>query len=203
MGFSNAATLIELSNPGYRQHCAHHTFLNRVGKGETVPDHRQVVAQLIEDNSREFLSKTWNLTRYRVVRWNEKISGYPSKFRYRELDGVFDLGAQSYLILEVKASASKGSVTSGIKQLNSTLNTLSSSYPKSAGILLTADMNKWSEDYGPAYERSLNDRFPDIEIVDIDWPPVLDTIIPGMIYVARLPMDLIYAWLPSSENDLS
>ena len=83
--------LLPISAKSYRSHTAHHTFLNKVNAPETVADPNLALSRLVENRHIQ--------NRFFV--------------RFRELDGVFEAGNRTTVILEVKASASKSSIKSG------------------------------------------------------------------------------------------
>jgi len=83
--------LLPISAKSYRSHTAHHTFLNKVNAPETVADPNLALSRLVENRHTQ--------NRFFV--------------RFRELDGVFEAGNRTTVILEVKASASKSSIKSG------------------------------------------------------------------------------------------
>ena len=111
--------LLPLAAESYRRNVAHHTFLAKVNAPTKVPDPRLELTNFVEDWVRQELRSHFIETSYRVLRWEQLDARNHYVVRFRELDGVFDVGRGVKLLLEVKASASKSSLKSGLQQLRS------------------------------------------------------------------------------------
>jgi hypothetical protein len=145
--------LLPISAKSYRSHTAHHTFVNKVNAPETVADPNLALSRLVENRVRGEVAQQLSPTDYRVLRWEQ--SDIQNRFfvRFRELDGVFEAGNRTTVILEVKASASKGIIKSGLAQLRAAVKTASHAQPKIVGILAIADMGEWFDTFGPSVTR--------------------------------------------------
>jgi hypothetical protein len=117
--------LLPISAKSYRSHTAHHTFINKVNAPETVADPNLALSRLVENRVRGEVAQQLSPTDYRVLRWEQRDIQNRFSVRFRELDGVFEAGNRTTVILEVKASASKSSIKSGLAQLRVAVKTAS------------------------------------------------------------------------------
>jgi hypothetical protein len=117
--------LLPISAKSYRSHTAHHAFLNKVNAPETVADPNLALSRLVENHVRGEVAQQLSPTDYRVLRWEQRDIQNRFFVRFRELDGVFQAGNRTTVILEVKASASNGSIKSGLAQLRVAVKTAS------------------------------------------------------------------------------
>ncbi len=92
------------------RHMAHHAFQSKVNSGTKTPDYRHELTQFVEERVRQEMQLYLSATRFRVLRSEQVDLRNRYVVRFRELDGVFETGDRATVILEVKASASKGSL---------------------------------------------------------------------------------------------
>jgi len=136
------------------------------------------------------------------LRWEQRDIQNRFFVRFRELDGVFEAGNRTTVILEVKASASKGSIKSGLAQLRAAVKTASHAQPKIVGILAIADMGEWFDTFGPSATRPLADHFAGMDVTLLDWPPRLPADRTDGIFVTLVPSEVLGGWLPAEAQEL-
>lgn len=195
MGSIRGVMLLPLDSAGYRQRLAYHTFLNRVNAGETTPDFRTPLTRCVEDRVREQLDRMLPTTRYRVLRWEGTGPTQRMQVQYRELDGVYKTAGGATVLLEVKASASKGSLVSGLRQLRAAVKTLSAVQPRTVGLLVVADLGALVEGFGDAVTWPVSDYFVGREVTLLDWPPRVPEVTGGQIFVAVIPEIEVEEWV--------
>ena len=187
--------LLPLDSPSYRRHVAHHTFVARVNAAETTPDYRATLTQAIESRVREELNRVLTPTRHRVLRWEETGPTNRSIVRFRELDGVYKTPSGATVLLEVKASASKGSLSSGIRQLRAAVRAVSLAQPLTSGLLVIADLGAFLDDFGEAAAVPVADYFVGTPLEVLGWPPeALEPMAQGL-FVAVIPREVATRWL--------
>jgi|GEM_PF-1183572 len=194
--------LLPISAKSYRSHTAHHTFLNKVNAPETVADPNLALSRLVENRVRGEVAQQLSPTDYRVLRWEQRDIQNRFFVRFRELDGVFEAGNRTTVILEVKASASKSSIKSGLAQLRAAVSTASHAQPKLVGILAIADMGEWFDTFGPSATRPLADHFAGMDVTLLDWPPRLPEDSTDGIFVTLVPSEVLCGWLPVGPQEL-
>jgi len=187
--------LLPLDSRSYRRHVAHHTFVARVNTGETTPDYRSALAQAIEDRVRQELTGLLTPTRHRILRWEETGPTNRSTVCYRELDGVYNTPSGATILLEVKASASKNSLSSGIRQLRAAVDTLALGQPLTCGLLVIADLGAFVEGFGAAAVAPVTDYFIGKTIGVLGWPPErLEPTAEGL-FASVIPQEVATVWL--------
>jgi hypothetical protein len=120
--------------------------------------------------------------------------------RFRELDGVFETANGTTVLLEVKASASKGSLKTGLQQLRAAVRTATRAYGSTVGLLVVADLGEWFDTFGQAAAQPLSDYFAGMDIDLLDWPPVLPVGKTSGICVSLLPGSVLSEWLPNEAE---
>ncbi|MDL1907823.1 hypothetical protein FBR03_10285 [Betaproteobacteria bacterium PRO1] len=187
--------LLPLDSQSYRRHVAHHTFVARVNAAETMPDYRTALTQAIENRVREQLHGVLTPTRYRVLRWEETGPTNRSTVRYRELDGVYKTPSGATVLLEVKASASKGSLSSGVRQLRAAVDTLAVALPLTCGLLVVADLGAFVEGFGGAAATPVIDYLIGTNIEALSWPP--ESLAPSAkgLFASVIPQEAAAVWL--------
>ncbi len=183
----------------YRRHVAHHTFVARVNAAETTPDYRAALTLAIESRVREELKMVLTPTRHRVLRWEETGPTNRSTVRYRELDGVYKTPSGATVLLEVKASASKGSLSSGIRQLRAAVATLALAQPLTCGLLVIVDLGAIVEGFGEAAAVPVTDYFVGTTIETCDWPPETLEPIAGGLIASVIPQEVATVWLSEAS----
>jgi hypothetical protein len=194
--------LLPLDAVSYRQHTAHHTFLAKVNLGTKTPDSRLALTQLVEESVRKEMQRHFTLTISRVLRWEEMDLYSRYITRFRELDGVFQAANGITVLLEVKASASRSSVSTGLKQLRAALKVATYSQPNTVGILAIADLGVWFETFGHAAAQPLVDYFIGMDMELIEWPPRLPIGKTSGIFVSLIPDSVVSEWLPTDLDDV-
>lgn len=194
--------LLPLHAQSYCRHMANHTFLAKVNSGAKTPDPRLELTQLVEGRIRQELNLLLTPTHLRVLRWEEIDQRNRLVVRFRELDGVFETANGITVLLEVKASASKGSLKTGLEQLQSSLKTATHARPNTIGLLVVADLGEWYDMFGQAASQPLAEFFSGMEMDLLDWPPCLPAGKMSGICVSLIPGLLLGEWLTSeSEGD--
>ncbi len=187
--------LLPLDSPSFLRHTAVRTFAARVNSAETTPDYRGVLTHAIESRVRDELYTTLTPTRYRVLRWEETGPTNHSTVRYRELDGVYKTPSGVTVLLEVKASASKGSLSSGLRQLRSAVETLALAQPLTCGLLIVADLGAFVEGFGEAATTPVTDFFIGTGVEPLGWPLESLEFSSGGLFISVLPQELSTMWL--------
>jgi hypothetical protein len=106
-------------------------------------DSRLELTQLVEERVRQEMQLRFSATRFRVLRWEQVDLRNRYVVRFRELDGVFETGNGVTVLLEVKASASKGSLKTGLEQLRAAVKTATHTHASTVGVLVVADLGEW------------------------------------------------------------
>lgn len=194
--------LLPISTRSYRSHTAHHTFINKVNAPETVADPNLALSRLVENRVRGEVAQQLSPTDYRVLRWEQRDTQNRFFVRFRELDGVFEAGNRTTVILEVKASASKGSIKSGLAQLRAAVNTASHAQPRMVGILAIADLGEWFDTFGQSAARPLADHFAGMDVTLLDWPPRLPEDSTDGIFVTLVPVEVVGGWFPAERKEI-
>ena len=190
--------LMPLEAESYRRHVAHHTFLAKVNSGTKFPDPNQELTKLVEDKVRQELALQYFPTNLRILRWEEFNRSNRYDLKYRELDGVFKTPTGVNILLEVKASSSKSSLKSGLKQLLKTMTIAAHGISKPVGMLIIADLGEYYETFGQAASCSLTEYFAgmDFDLDFLDWPPCLPAGATAKIYISIVPGSILGTWLP-------
>ena len=200
MSLVKGVILLPLDDESYRSNAAHHAFLAKANTGEKIPDPRQAATSVIEHCVRQAISLQLSLTRFRVLRWEERDARSRYFVRFKELDGVFQSNDGNIVLLEVKASATKSSLKSGLKQIRRALDIISRIHPKSVGILAVADLSKWSNDFGQPFPELADDYFEKVDLTILEWPPRLPADRNQRIFVSRVPDETTLEWMSSYEG---
>jgi len=194
--------LLPLDAESYRRHAAHHTFLARVNSGTRTPDFRLELTQVVEERVRQEMRLWFSATRYRVLRWEQVDPRNRYVVRFRELDGVFETATGVTVLLEVKASASKGSLKTGLEQLRAAAKIASHAHARTIGVLVVADLGEWFDTFGQAAAHPLADYFEGMDLELLSWPPRVPFGKTSGICVSLIPGSVLYEWLPTdSEED--
>ena len=193
--------LLALDAKSYCRHMAHHAFQSKVNSGTKTPDYRQELTQLVEERVRQEMQLYLSATRFRVLRWEQVDLRNRYVVRFRELDGVFETGDKATVILEVKASASKGSLKTGLKQLRSAVKTATHAHASIIGVLVIADLGEWFDTFGEAAAQPLADYFAGMDLDLLDWPPRVPVGKTSGICVSLIPGSTLCEWLPMDEED--
>ena len=196
--------LLPMDAESFRRHVAHHTFLAKVNSGTKTPDPRQEFTQLVEEQVRQEMQRQLLATPFRVLRWEQKDLHNRYFVRFRELDGVFKASNGATVVLEVKASASKGSLKAGLEQLRTAVKTTSHVHANTVGILVVADLGEWFDMFGQAAAQPLADYFAGMDLALLDWPPCLPPDRTSGICVSLVPGSTLCEWLPveSAEDTI-
>jgi hypothetical protein len=204
MNSTRSVRLLPPDDLGYRKHVAHHTYLAKVNSGSKTPDPRNVLTSLVERNVRALMATQIDSLPYRVLRWEQLDAQNIFRVRYRELDGVFQAAQGPLVILEVKASAGKSSIQSGIAQIRSTISTLKKSRPNTVGLLVIADLGKYYEEFALAAAEPIEDYFAGMDVKLLAWPPQIPQGDPEFkgLYISLVPEPTLCAWLPPEESEL-
>jgi len=185
-----------LDAESYRRHIAHETFLAKVNSGTRTRDPRLELTQLVEERVRKEMLQNVSATRFRILRWTQVDPRNRYVVRFRELDGVFETSNETTALLEVKASASKGSLRSGLEQLRAAVNTAAHSHASTIGILVVADLGEYFDTFGQAAVQPLADYFRGMDLDLLDWPPRVPVDKTSGICVALVPGLTLREWLP-------
>jgi hypothetical protein len=121
--------------------------------------------------------------------------------RYRELDGVYKTPSGVTVLLEVKASASKGSLSSGLRQLRTAVATLALAQPLTCGLLVVADLGAFVEGFGEAAATPVTDFFIGKGVEPLGWPLESLEYSAGGLCVSVLPQELSSVWLEEAGAD--
>ena len=78
---------------------------------------------MVEDCVRQEMQIHYSKTDFRVLRWEQLDARNRYVVKFRELDGVFETRNGTTILLEVKASASKNSLRTGLEQLHASVRT--------------------------------------------------------------------------------
>ena len=191
---------LPLDAESYRRHVAHHTFLAKVNSGTRTPDSRLELRQLVEERVRQEMQLRFSATRFRVLRWEQVDLRNRYVVRYRELDGVFETGNGATVLLEVKASASKGSLKTGLEQLRAAAKIASYPHARTIGVLVVADLGEWFDMFGQAAAHPLADYFAGMDLELLGWPPRITFGKTSGICVSLIPGSALYEWLPTDSK---
>lgn len=194
--------LLPPDSENYRRHVAHHRFLARINKGESIPDERAAYTQGIEARVREALHRVLSPTKHRILRWEEKTPSNHWITRYRELDGVFETTERVTIILEVKASTSKSSLNKGLQQLQSSTGMLRTPRPATLGLLVVADTGAFLEGFGGSAADPLYKHFASKNLQTLNWPVQIPAGATEGLFVCRVPEDTLSRWIDEIEAKL-
>lgn len=193
--------LLPLGAASYRRHVAHHTSLAKVNSGTKVADPRQELTGMVEDFVRQEMQIHYSKTDFRVLRWEQLDARNRYVVKFRELDGVFETRNGTTILLEVKASASKSSLQTGLEQLHAAVRTASYAKARTIGVLVVADLGEWFDTFGGAAAQPLADYFAGMNLELLDWPPGLPLDKTSGILVSLIPGSTLYGWLPPEPED--
>lgn len=194
MSHIRSVMLLSLNSDSYRRFLAVNTIQARANSGERTKDPRAELTSIVEEEARQILARNLFLTEQRVLRWEEDVrSRYVQRFR--ELDGVFELRDGTKVIVEVKASASKSSIKKGVAQLNYSLQILRKQFPGAIGLLVIADLSKFSELFGQTFF-DLDEL--ELEVCTLDWPPTSANLSVNKLNLSFVPHKVLSTWLPES-----
>lgn len=184
--------LLPLHADSYKRFLANKTIQARANSGERTKDPRAELTSIIEEEARRVLASDFLSTEQRVLRWEEDVrSRYVQRFR--ELDGVFEMRDSTKVILEVKASASKSSIKKGVAQINDSLQILRRPFPGAIGVLIIADLSKFSELFGQTF---LDLDELELEVCTLDWPPTPANLSVNKLNISFVPHEVVSGWLP-------
>jgi hypothetical protein len=194
--------LLPQDDSEYRKHVTHHTYLAKVNSGTKIPDPRNVLTGLVERQVRDLLATHMDVLPYRVLRWEQLDAQNFYRVNYREMDGVFQSPDGVLVFLEVKASAGKSSLNSGIAQIRRTVATVKMVRPNSVGLLVVADLGEHYEDFATAAAAPLEEFFSGMNVKILAWPPEvrLERGFDGLC-VSVVPDSTLCQWLPPDEEE--
>ena len=202
MASIKSVMLLPLDAESYRSHMAHHTFLAKVNSGPKTLDPRLELTKLVEERVRQEMHLRFSATKFRVLRWEQVDLYNRNLVRFRELDGVFETDNRVTVLLEVKASASKSSLKTGLKQLRDAVKTASHAHASTIGIMVVADLGEWFDTFGQAPVLPLADYFAGMDLDLLDWPPCVPVGKTSGICVSLIPGSVLCEWLPTDvEGD--
>lgn len=141
-------------NRSYRERCAYHATLRRIGSGEREADARRHVTEWAEQVACQIVQQQYKQDSRNIISWEElNVYGhYASK--HKETDGIFRLD-QGSMLLEVKASTSPVSIRKGRKQLNENLSLLGQTRDRFCGMLVLFDCSQLSPDFAAPAQGSI------------------------------------------------
>jgi len=192
--------LLGVDSPAYLRHMAHHTYIAKLNSGSRVPDPRQELTKLVEGQVRAAMLEWFSPTAFRILRWEELDASNLYKIKFRELDGVFQTNIGTTVLLEVKASASKSSLKSGLAQLQAAVNTLKLAKSRVIGILVIANLGEWFEMFGQAAATPIQKYFSELDVNFLGWPPLFNIENTSGICVSLVPSAILEHWLYLNEN---
>lgn len=187
--------LLTIDSKSYRNHMAHQAHLAHLNTAETTPDFRAALTNIIEIKVREKLNIQLIPTPYRVLRWEEVGNSGRWIVRYKEIDGVYKMPDGSFMLLEVKASATKSSLSTGLRQLRAGVSILSTIYPKISSFLVVANLGKFVEGFGDAVGQPINEYFNERNVRLIGWPLSSLDISEGEHFASVIPDDQTSEWI--------
>ena len=193
--------LLPFDAASYRRHVAHHTSLAKANSGTKIADSRQELTGMVEGCVRQEMQLHYSQTDFRVLRWEQLDSRNRYVVKFRELDGVFETSNGSSILLEVKASASKSSLRTGLEQLHASVRTATHAKARTIGVLVVADLGEWFDTFGEAAAQPLADYFSGMDLELLDWPPRVPVEKTSGICVSLIPGSTLHRWLPQEPKD--
>ena len=201
MSMIKGVMLMTMESESYRRHNAYHTSIAKENTGAKTPDPKQKLTLLVEERVRQEMQHQFLATNYRILRWEQLDHSNRFIVRFRELDGVFMTDKGVMVLLEVKASASKSGLKSGLEQLRAAVNTATRVHQHTVGILVIADLGEWFEMFGRAATLPLADYFTDMNLELINWPPTVPCGKTNGICVALIPSQSLMEWIPMELDE--
>jgi hypothetical protein len=193
--------LLPFDATSYRRHVAHHTSLAKANTGTKIADPRQELTGMVEDCVRQEMQLQYSQTDFRVLRWEQLDPCNRYVVKFRELDGVFETCNGTTMLLEVKASASKSSLRTGLEQLHASVRTATRAKARTIGVLVIADLGEWFDTFGEAAAEPLADYFLGMDLDLLDWPPRVPLDKTSGICVSLIPGPTLHGWLPPEPRD--
>ncbi len=193
--------LLSLDSASYRRHVAHHTSLAKANSGTKIADPRQELTGMVEDCVRQEMQIHYSQTDFRVLRWEQLNPRNRYVVKFRELDGVFETCNGTTVLLEVKASASKSSLRTGLEQLHASVRTATHANARTIGVLVVANLGDWFDTFGEAAAQPLADYFLGMDLDLLDWPPRVPADKTSGICVSLIPGSSLHDWLPPEIKD--
>lgn len=148
-------TLVSPQNAAYRAYCREKNQEKRINTGEKIYDPSADVTTWLELVVCNEFKNQLTIFPDNILRWETLNSRNFVNRQYKQLDGVFNLKTDSIIVLEIKASQSKGSVSRGIKQLADTRRILRTKYKSITSILVAADCRRLNEHFGHSDESTI------------------------------------------------
>lgn len=179
----------------YRRHMALHACMAKANSADRVRDPRHDLARLVEDRVRAELQRHHSVTPWRVLRWEQRRPDNRYVQRFRELDGVFQHERRTTVLLEVKASASRNALKSGLSQLRAAMSTAAHAHANTVGLLAVADLGRWCDLFGQAPEEPLARHFEGMDLEMLDWPPRVPAGKTAGVCVTLVPDSTVQEWL--------
>jgi hypothetical protein len=105
----------------------------------------------------------------------------------------------SSVVLEVKASASKGSLKTGLAQLRATLAVTQQLQPKTIGLLAIANLSALTDLFGKPSAELLGDHFANKEVIALEWPACSRFNANAVCYVTFVPENILQEWWPEQN----
>lgn len=180
--------------PSFRRHVAHHTQMAKANTGEKTPDPRSILTHQVETRVRNALAGHMALSPCPVLRWEARDIRNRWIEKFREHDGVFEAPDGRRVVLEVKASASKGSLKTGLAQLRATLAVAQQLQPKTIGLLAIANLSALTDLFGKPSAELLGDHFANKEVIALEWPACSRFNANAVCYVTFVPENILQEW---------
>lgn len=199
--YTRGVMLLPLDSQAYRRHLARHTLMARANSAEPTPDFRSQLTQNVEDGTRQELQRHMAQTKYRVLRWEQLSPSRRWSVHFRELDGVYQLPSGATVLLEVKGSASRASLSSGLKQLDAARATLSVTHPRTIGLMVVANLGTLVEGFGEQAATPLSEYFAQRNISVLQWPPVLPGAATSEVFASIPPESVVSGWLAQQSDE--
>ena len=140
----------------YKERCAYHATLRRIGSGEREADARRHVTEWAERVACQIVQQKFVQDNRNIISWEElNVYGHYAR-KHRETDGVFKLD-QGSIFLEVKASTSQASIRKGRQQLHENLKLLNQTRDRFSGLLVLFDCSQISPDFSAPAQGSIED----------------------------------------------
>jgi hypothetical protein len=147
--------LLNPQNATHRAYCREKNQEKRINTAEKIQDPSADVTAWLELVVCTEFKNRLTIFPDNILRWETLNARNFVTRHYKQLDGVFNLKADSLIILEVKASQSKGSVSKGIKQLAETHRILRARYKSITSVLVAADCREFNENFGHTDESTI------------------------------------------------
>lgn len=183
----------------YRRHMALHACMAKANSADKVRDPRHDLTQLVEERVRAQMQCHHAVTPWRVLRWEQRSPDNRYVQRFRELDGVFQHERRTTVLLEVKASASRNALKSGLSQLRAAVSTAAHAHANTVGLLAVADLGQWCDLFGQAPQEPLAQYFDGMDLEMLDWPPRVPAGKTAGVCVTLVPDSTVQGWFADGQ----